>query len=264
MVEVSPYGREFYERDVDVARTSVAAVVPFVVERVAPRSVIDLGCGRGTWLAEFARHGVVDYVGVDGEWMSRDVLAFPEERFVAARLDKPFRLDRQFDLAISLEVAEHLHESAAKQFVETIVRLAPCVLFSAAVPHQGGTQHVNEQWPDYWAALFAGHGYEVVDGIRPLIWSNPDVAFFHAQNILIFARPEVIAARPLLARDRERTIESQLCLVHPRLLSRVVKDTGRHIRLPTARDFSLRETVEALPHAVARSFRWRWRQLTHP
>lgn len=263
MVDMSPYSRDFYEGDVDVARASVAAIVPLVVERVAPHSVIDLGCGRGTWLAEFARHGVDDYVGVDGEWLSRDVLAIPEERFVAARLDKPFRLDRRFDLAISIEVAEHLPDSAAKQFVETIVRLAPCVLFSAAVPCQGGTHHVNEQWPDYWAAAFAAHGYEVVDGIRPLIWSNPDVAFFHAQNILIFAQPDVIAARPLLALDHDRTIESQLCLVHPSLLSRAVRDAGRHIRVPTARDFSLRETVGALPHAVVRSVGWRWRRLTN-
>ena len=261
MVEVSSYSRDFYERDADVARASAAAIVPLVIERVAPRSVIDLGCGRGTWLAEFARHGVHDYVGVDGEWVSRDLLEIPRERFVAARLDERFRLDRRFDLAVSLEVAEHLPESAAKQFVETIVRLAPCALFAAAVPHQGGTHHVNEQWPDYWAAHFAAHGHLVVDGIRPLIWSNPNVAFFHAQNILIFARPEVIAARPVLVRDRDRTIESQLCLVHPRLLSRAVTDPGQHLRPPTARDFSLRETVEALPHVVARSLRWRWRRL---
>ena len=253
------YDEDFYSADIGLARRAAAEIVPLVMERVQPHSVVDLGCALGVWLAEFARHGVTDYLGVDGEWVDRRLLQIPVGRFKTARLDKPFRLDRRFDLAVSVEVAEHLPEYAAKGFVQTIVRLAPCVLFSAAIPHQGGTRHLNEQWPEYWAALFARHGYEVVDAIRPLVWSNPNVAFFHAQNLLIFARPELIASRSMLASDRACSTDSQLSLVHPRLLARAATGT-EHVRRPTAREFSLRELVDALPHAAVRSLRWHWRR----
>ena len=142
---VTGYDRVFYEGHADKARSSAEAIVPVVMELVAPTSVVDLGCGLGTWLATFGRHGVHDYLGVDGEWVERGMLEIAEDRFRTAQLDRPFRLDRRFDLAVSLEVAEHLPEHAASGFVDTLVRLAPCVLFSAAIPHQGGLRHLNEQ-----------------------------------------------------------------------------------------------------------------------
>jgi len=144
---------------------------------------------------------------------------------VSARLDKPLDLGRRFDLAVTLEVAEHLPEHHANQLVRNVVEHAPCVLFSAAIPHQGGTDHLNEQWPDYWVERFAAHGYPVVDGLRPLIWSNSAVLSFYRQNLLMFATPEFIDTRPLLARDRERTVEAQLSLVHPELMLSIAART---------------------------------------
>lgn len=255
------YNPEFFGDHVEKARSSAEAIVPYVMDLVAPTSVIDLGCGLGTWLATFVRHGVDDYLGVDGEWVSPDLLEIPREHFVAARLDRPFKLDRQFDLVVSLEVAEHLPESAAKRFVDTAVGLAPCVLFSAAIPHQGGLQHMNEQWPEYWAELFADHGYLVIDAIRPQVWSSPGVAFWYKQNTLLFAREEVIAAQPRLAHERERTVESMLSLVHPRLLTHVVGEPDQHLRRLTAREQSLHELVYASPYVAARSLRWRLARL---
>ena len=255
------YDTEFFGDHVDKARSSAEAVVPLVMELVAPSSVIDLGCGLGTWLATFARHGVADYLGVDGEWVTPEMLEIPPERFMSARLDRPFVLDRGFDLAVSLEVAEHLPESAAKAFVGSIAALAPCVLFSAAIPHQGGLHHLNEQWPEYWARLFAEHGYVVVDAIRPRFWTQPGIAFWYRQNTFVYARPDLLAARPLLASARERTNESMLAIVHPRLLTHVVGEPSRHLRRQTAREHSLRELSSALPHVVGRSLRWWPRRL---
>jgi 2-polyprenyl-3-methyl-5-hydroxy-6-metoxy-1,4-benzoquinol methylase len=232
------------------------------MERVSPRSVVDLGCGVGVWLEAFARHGVADYLGVDGPWVSRDALHFPRERFVAARLDGHLDLGRKFDLAVALEVAEHLPEPRAEGFVRNIVEHAPCVLFSAAIPHQGGTDHVNEQWPDYWVERFAVHGYAVVDGIRPLIWSNPAVLPFYRQNALMFATPDALAAHPLLKQDRERTIATQLSIVHPELMESIATHPGEHARRRSARDLMLSELLRALPTVAARSARWRLTRLT--
>src|SRR5436190_23013319 len=125
------YSPAFFAGELDRASTSAETIVPLVLERVAPRSVVDLGCAHGIWLQTFATHGVEAYLGVDGEWVPADKLHIPLDRFVASRLDKPLRLGRRFDLAVTLEVAEHLPERGARQFVRNIVELAPCVLFSA-------------------------------------------------------------------------------------------------------------------------------------
>jgi SAM-dependent methyltransferase len=265
------YNREYFESQADFfadgtdkLRTTAEIVVPLVIERVKPRSVVDLGCGNGTWLETFARHGVDAYLGIDGEWAPERHLHIPRDRFLAARLDKPLRIERRFDLAISLEVAEHLPERAARRFVQNIVQLAPCVLFSAAIPHQRGFHHLNEQWPDYWARHFAEHGYLVIDGIRPLVWSNPAVVFYYRQNILMFARPELIAQRPLLERDRGRTVESQLSLAHPELMHSIASHPREHVLRPSARELLLSELVAALPFVAVRSFRWRLARLLNP
>jgi hypothetical protein len=136
------------------------------------------------------------------------------------------------------------------------------VLFSAAIPHQGGTDHVNEQWPDYWAERFAAHGYEAVDGIRPIVWSNGDVLPFYRQNVLVFATPEAIRAKPLLARERERTVDAQLSLAHPDLMQSIAGHPGEHARRPSARELLLGELLSALPSVAARSVRWRFTRLT--
>ena len=260
-VRHTDYDRDFFEGRAEEVRSSAAAVVPIVMEHIGPRAVVDLGCGSGIWLATFARHGVQDYLGIDGEWITPDLLEIPPERFMSARLDRPLRIARRFDLAVALEVAEHLPESAAKGFVKTLVELAPCVLFSAAIPRQGGRHHVNEQWQDYWAELFAARGYEPVDAIRPRIWTAQGVAWWYKQNTLVFARPELIAAKPLLAQDRAATVDAMLSIVHPRMLDYVAAEPAAHVRRPTAREFSVRDLADALPHVVSRSVRWRLRRL---
>jgi hypothetical protein len=256
------YSPAFFARELDLARTSAETIVPLVLERVAPRSVVDLGCAHGIWLQTFAAHGVDDYLGVDGEWVPLEKLHIPPERFVASRLDKPLDLGRRFDLAVSLEVAEHLPERGAKQFVRNIVGLAPCVLFSAAVPYQRGTDHFNEQWPDYWAGLFAEHGYVPLDGIRPLVWSNENVFSFYRQNILMFASSDAIREHPLLEEDRRRTVDEQLSIVHPELMESLAAHPREHVRRPTARDLLLSDLVRAFPFVAARSLRWRLTRLS--
>jgi hypothetical protein len=94
--------------------------------------------------------------------------------------------------------------------VDCLTRLGQVVLFSAAIPHQGGTHHVNEQWPDYWAALFERHAYTVVDAIRPRIWNDPDVEWWYAQNTLLFVH------RDSRARVSAPAGAGPLAIVHPR------------------------------------------------
>jgi SAM-dependent methyltransferase len=211
------YDPAFYTAIVDGARRSAREVVPLVLGFVRCRRVIDLGCGLGTWLSVFLEHGVEDVVGVDGDHVDPDRLEIPRDRFVAHDLTRPLGLDQSFDLALSLEVAEHLAPEVAGAFVGSLIGLAPVVLFSAAIPFQGGTHHVNEQWPEYWAERFAVHGYVPVDCLRRRIWRNPNVEWWYCQNLLVFASPPALERHPALGREwREQSDRLPLPVVHPR------------------------------------------------
>ena len=166
---VTQYDRKFYSSIRDLSRTSAKEVVPLVLELIPVKSVCDLGCGDGTWLTVVREHGITDILGIDGEYVTEDLLQIAAANFQSMDLSGPISLPRSFDLAISLEVAEHLPESRAASFVENLTHLAPAVLFSAAIPGQGGRDHLNEQWQTYWAALFAQHDYVLCDALRPQI-----------------------------------------------------------------------------------------------
>ena len=157
-----------------------------MLEHFTIRSVVDLGCGDGTWLSVFHRAGVEEVQGYDGDHIDRSMLRIPAERFETADLSKPFRLSRRYDLACSLEVGEHLPQASADDLVSALVAAAPVVLFSAAIPRQGGCGHVNEQWQDWWAAKFATRGYVAIDLVRPLVWGDPEVAPWFQQNTIVY------------------------------------------------------------------------------
>ena len=213
---------------------SARVTVPIVVEAVSPRSVVDVGCGLGAWLVAFRDAGVVDVVGVDGPWVATASLLIPPERFVAADLRAPVELGRRFDLALCLEVAQILAREHADGLVSTLAGLADVVLFSAAIPGQGGIEHRNEQWPAYWAERFATVGFAATDPFRLPLWEKPDVKWWFAQNLLCFARPDELARRPVLARA-VCPEGSPLPLVHPGCLAEANARTAATMQTTPAR-----------------------------
>lgn len=212
-----PYSDRFYRKYQAGSRRSAEETIPILLNSYRPESVVDVGCGVGTWAAEFSLHGVRDIVGIDGDYVDRTLLHIPSERFVAKDLKQPLVMDRTFDLVVSLEVAEHLPSSCAQTFVQSLTSLGSVVLFSAAIPFQGGTQHLNEQWQDYWAILFKEHGFVPIDCIRPAIWNNPNVDLIYAQNTILYVRSDVLEGQPQLAALRKRMPAGPLSVVHPRL-----------------------------------------------
>ncbi len=184
----SKYDTAFFEHYAPGTRKSAAVVVPLVNKLVRPESVLDVGCGVGTWLAEWINQGVTDVLGLDGDYLDSAAMQIEPTTFLPVDLRSPFSLGRRFDLVESLEVAEHLEESCADAFVQSLASHADTVLFSAAIPGQGGTHHVNEQWPSYWAEKFAHAGLKPFDVIRPTIWADRRVDCWYRQNILLFSK----------------------------------------------------------------------------
>jgi len=213
------YSRSFFEDQRGGSLESARRIVPILRDLVAPRSVLDVGCGTGTWLSVWRECGVEDVLGCDGAYVPQDMLLIPRDRFRSAELVSTPTFDRSFDLAMSLEVGEHLPEASSDALVGCLTSAAPVVAFSAAIPLQGGTHHVNEKPQSFWAARFRARGYVPVDAVRPLVWDDPGVALWYAQNLLVYAKESALAGRPALAAARQRTDERLLDVVHPRLLA---------------------------------------------
>ncbi len=239
MATAGAYGADFYAYQQAGSLSSAGVIVPAVCELVRPASVIDVGCGVGTWLSAFARCGVADILGLDGDYVPRSDLQIPVERFRETDLSQPFTTPRVFDLAVSLEVAEHLPPASARGFVASLTRLAPAVLFSAAVPHQGGWHHVNEQWPQYWADLFAQERFLPLDCFRERFWTAANVRWWYAQNIVLFLRDD----HPLWHAHSQSTAPLR-ALVHPENYLRRVADLEDATRRRTTRETLRRIAVD--------------------
>jgi len=209
------YDNAFYEDLANTAGPSAAVIVPLVQTLVSAKRVVDVGCGDGSWLAGFAAHGAETIKGYDGKWLDTATLKIPEEAFERADLFTSVPTNERYDLAVSLEVAEHLPESRAEGFVRELTALAPVVLFSAAIPHQEGPNHINEQWPSYWAALFAQHAYVPVDAIRMQVWADARVTWWYKQNILIFLNQDHLSGHEALEAARRQFGGEARDLVHP-------------------------------------------------
>lgn len=195
MTTQAAYNEDFYAHQMDASRTSARVVLRTLFELYRPTSVIDVGCGTGSWLAECRAAGVEDVIGLDGGHVMPHLLQIPRERFLPTDLSHSFegKLPRRFDLAISVEVAEHIPQSGAEQFIRSMTSYADVVLFSAAIPYQGGTHHVNENWVEYWALQFQKVGYSAVDCIRDKVWHDTRVEWWYRQNVIVFVKDTVRA-----------------------------------------------------------------------
>ncbi|WP_452220374.1 class I SAM-dependent methyltransferase [Lacinutrix salivirga] len=179
---------------------------------ITPDSVVDFGCGLGTFLRAFKEKGATTIYGLDGKWTNTELLSknIDLSEFKMVDLEQEIILNKQYDLAISLEVAEHLSPESASVFVKNLVHASDVVLFSAAIPNQGGQNHINEQWVNYWQEKFAVHNYVFLDVLRPLLWEEEEVNWWYKQNMFF-----VVKASALASFETVENSKKILNLIHP-------------------------------------------------
>jgi hypothetical protein len=210
------YNGEFYDSQMDGSVKSAKIVLPVILEMLpSVNSVVDFGCGAGTWLSVLKNLGISEIKGYDGAWAEKKLL-IPRESFTSVEFDKEaIKIDRKYDLAISLEVAEHLPESSAHNFIKTLTDSSDIVLFSAAIPFQGGTNHINERWQSYWRDIFDMYGFVGTDFPRRRLWNEPDVDICYRQNIALYVKKERLET---VAIPMEYFLDKgQMDCVHPEL-----------------------------------------------
>ena len=181
------YNADFYTYIDAGSRRSAKAVAALLMPEMKIGSLLDIGAGHGAWAAEWLAAGVKQVLAVDGDYVKADQLAIPAGSFRAHDLGTPLNLKRKFDLVQTLEVAEHLPADKAETFVGNLVAHGDVILFSAAVPHQGGEHHVNEQPPEYWRAKLKARSYDVFDFVRPALADRPDVMPWYRFNTYLYA-----------------------------------------------------------------------------
>lgn len=201
---IRPYTNRFMQYAAQSSAYSAAAITSFLHQQLAVSSVLDVGCARGTWLRAWRKFGITDVFGVDGEYVDRRMLEIPMSSFNAVNLNLAFNLGRQFDLVQSLEVGEHIEESASDVFVDSIASHASrYILFSAAPPGQGGEYHINEQPYEFWRQKFEERGFATFDAVRPVIIEDTKISYWYRYNILLFIRRELLP-------DIERNMQDKL------------------------------------------------------
>lgn len=240
------YTAKFFQGRQAKTRLSALAIVPVVLELLAPISVIDVGCGTGEFLEVFQEHGVREVLGIDGDYVDRNLLAISQENFRDIDLSLPFTQDKRYDLALCLEVAEHIAPETASTFIESLTQLAPIILFSAAIPFQGGDHHVNEQWPEYWAQLFKEKGFQPVDALRKRIWNNQQIEFWYRQNIILFCNEDALSKNNFLFREFSETNQNMLSVVHPEMYMECNTKYVRSLRKILAYAWRVKNTTKKM------------------
>ncbi|MEO7725913.1 MAG: SEC-C metal-binding domain-containing protein [Burkholderiales bacterium] len=183
------YDKRFYEGLAQDSLGSARVYLGYLFDLWKPGSVVDFGCGRGAWLAAAGEYGVNRLVGIDGAWNSGEAMVSPAIEFHAADLDGEVSLPENFDLALSLEVAEHVRPESSDRFVASLARLSDAVLFGAAFTGQPGTNHINTRPHSFWAEKFLARGYKLFDIFRPRFWSDDRVGPWYRQNSFLYVQP---------------------------------------------------------------------------
>lgn len=231
----NPYDEDFFSGQSSVALGSARIVVPMVCKLIRPATVVDIGCGHGAWLLAFRENGIGQLRGIDGDYVDRTAFMLEPDSFTAVDLNLPdFKIDGTYDLACCLEVAEHVSDANASLLVKELTRAAPVVMFSAAVPGQGGTSHINERWLPYWNALFERRGFVLLDPIRPTIREDRRVAWWYRQNLVLFTAKDWLAAHQQLAMYVPASVDAAMEWVHISTVRRRAAAAFIMKRLPKA------------------------------
>jgi 2-polyprenyl-3-methyl-5-hydroxy-6-metoxy-1,4-benzoquinol methylase len=185
------YDEYFFDRAAYMEGASAVRAAGILLRYFSPRSVVDIGCGTGLYLAAFAAEGV-EVKGYEGSEVA--IRKSPvKEKITLWNLEEYLPSDRRYDLCLSIEVAEHLRSQAADAFVRTLVGLSDTIVFTAATPGQGPVDigHINEQPHEYWIGKFAEESFglerEVTEEIKKEM-EEAKVIWWVPKNLMVFKK----------------------------------------------------------------------------
>lgn len=201
---------------------SAKIIIPFLIELVHPKRALDVGCGAGAWALEFLNHGV-DAVGID-HFVDKKQVLLDKAQYRDIDLTSSFDLGH-FDIAVCMEVAEHIHDMYSRHLVDLLCKHSDVVLFSAAIPYQGGFHHINEQPPEYWKWRFQNNEYVCLDNIRAACWYNDNINPYYRNNMYLYVREDRLKDYPMLD-EYYKSGNHSPGGVHPALFAHIASGEG--------------------------------------
>ena len=193
VVNTKIYDQKFFNNTFKFENSSAKAFVAILIKHFAPKSVVDIGCGIGIYLTEFKTNNI-EVIGFDGSpaAISGSLMG---DKIKLHDLCQQLKLNRQFDLCLCLEVAEHLEKNCAPTLIQTLTSLSSTIIFTAATPGQGPLSlgHINEQPPEYWQKLFKQKNFilnkKLTEKIRRKM-IDEKVVWWLTKNLMIFEKHE--------------------------------------------------------------------------
>jgi hypothetical protein len=176
------------------------ALAETIIKEYQPKQIIDFGCGTGALAKAFACLGV-QVQAIDG-YSEPDFSTHDNIRFTKLDLNdidavheflKQF--DAKFDLAISIEVAEHLNPAVSSSFIEWMTSVADVIVFSAAVPSQDGDGHINCRSRSDWYQFIKKYDFTIADTLRQHFISNPNLGLWHKFNVVDYVQKDTAFAK---------------------------------------------------------------------
>ena len=216
------YDKNYYQKHEHGSYISALEILKYIKSFIDFKSVIDFGCGMGTWCKAMEDLEIDNVLGVDQHVYDSEYMLISEEKYLQYDLRKKMPQSYTADLAISVEVAEHIEAEYSEIFIHNLCMCSDLILFSAALPFQGGTGHINEKACSFWNEIFSKFGYEAVDCIRPYFWNNDNIEIWYRNNCILYIknnlRQQILKSIP--------TQQYPLDIVHPAMLERILKKKG--------------------------------------
>jgi glycosyltransferase involved in cell wall biosynthesis len=155
----------------------------WIKENINPKKVVDIGCGPGTYVYSLRDNNVNAYgYDIDDRVDGKDYL----------KKLSLFEVNDKSDVVICLEVAEHIETSLSDSIVDSIIRNVNddgMIIWTAAIPGQGGVGHINCQTKEYWEEKFISRGFyrdcTIENNLLEYIRSGPYMGWF-LQNLMVF------------------------------------------------------------------------------
>lgn len=192
-VNAKIYDQKFFNNTLKFEKSSAKALTDILIKHFAPKSVVDIDCGIGIYLAEFKKNNI-EILGYDGSPAAISG-SLAGNKIKLHDLCEPLKLSLKFDLCLCFEVAEHLEKNCANALVDSLSGLSNAIIFTAATPGQGPLSigHINEQPPEYWQKLFQQKNFIMNKGLTEKIKQKmikEKIVWWLAKNLMIFEKHE--------------------------------------------------------------------------
>ena len=198
-----------------------------------PDSMLDIGCGVGTWMAAALNLGCSKVHGLEGTVEAQDKLYVPRECISGIDLEGEWTVSGKYDLIVSMEVAEHLTEKAANRLMDNACHATDKILFSAAIPGQPGQNHISCKWQSDWEAAFNNHSFQCHDFIRWAVWNDENVEPWYRQNAFLARRTsakiETGCIPNVIHPEVAKYMDASLCAQTIAAVEKTIREGGRRV-----------------------------------